>query len=117
MTFQKYEPNVWHYEKTGDEIVGQVVKIEDNRMYDTKKVYELKKDDGASVLVFGTTVLDSKMRGIKIGNRVKIVYVGIKDSAVKGRNPTKLFEVFVDDGTSETIKVGAIAPASAPAAA
>lgn len=95
MAFKKHEPNVWHYEKDGDAVQGHLVEIEKNAVYPEKQVYELRKDDGTSVLIFGTTVLDSKMRGIRVGDYVRVTYKGSKEN--KGKNATKMFEIEKDE--------------------
>ena len=45
--------------------------------------------------VWGSTVLDPKMVGVKVGETVKIVYNG-RGEAKGGKAAPKLFSVFVD---------------------
>lgn len=95
MTWKKYEPVSWTYEKVDDFVEGILVSIEDNKNYEGKKIYHLEQEDGTQMNVWGTTVLDSKMLGLKPGDRIKIIYKGSKEN--KGKNATKLFEVYRDD--------------------
>lgn len=95
MVFQQHEPSIWQYAKDGDEIVGTVLNIEDSKAFENKKVYHLETDCKKQITIFGTTVLDSKMIGIKIGDKIKIVFKGTKEGE-KGKNATKLFVVFKD---------------------
>ncbi len=95
MAWQKYEPATWTYQKVDDSVEGILISIEDNKSYEGKKIYHLEQGDGRKINIWGTTVLDSKMIGLKTGDRIKIIYKGEKEN--KGKNATKLFEVFRDD--------------------
>lgn len=96
MVFKEHKPNTWVYSNDGDFVEGKLVKIEPNHAYEDKKIYTLEKADKSQILVFGTTVLDSKMVGINLGDLIRIIYKGSKANA--GKNATKLFEVLKDDG-------------------
>lgn len=96
MVFKKFQANVWTYEKANDEIIGVLESIKPNTSFKDKLIYQLKKEDGSISTVFGTTVLDDKMVGIKVGDLIKIVYLGTKEGK-KGQNATKLFDVFKDE--------------------
>jgi len=93
--WKKVEKDVFKFEKEGDNIEGELILVEDGKAYDNK-VYTIKTDK-KELVVFGTTVLDSQMATVPIGKMVRIVFSGIKKSEVKGRNDTKLFDVFVKD--------------------
>jgi hypothetical protein len=45
--------------------------------------------------VWGSAVLDQRMAGVKIGEKVRITYKGLGDKK-PGKNPPKLFKVEVD---------------------
>ena len=57
--------------------------------------------DGTIVAVWGSSVLDTKMSNVGIGQRVKIESLGKKKSPTKGRSPYKDFAVFIDNGSDE----------------
>lgn len=64
---------------------------------------------GGEARLFGSTVLDNKMRGVKLHSLVKIVYKG-KTIATK-RGKAKDYEVFEDDayvpkGAQQKVKEG-----------
>lgn len=93
--FKKVEDKIFKFEKEGDMIEGELLSIEDGKTYDNK-VYKIKQtSDGETMTVFSTTVLESQMASVKIGNLVRIILANIKKSEVKGRNDTKMFEVYV----------------------
>lgn len=94
--WSKVESEIMQFQKEGDCIEGILIDKEKSKTYNNM-VYKVKKDDGKTTVVFGTTVLDSQMTEIDIGKRVKIVFLGEKENEKKGQNPIKLFEVFFKD--------------------
>lgn len=111
MTFKKIEPGVWNPENPNDELVGTLLGSDEGVGRYESTVYHLEMDDGAQISVWGSTVLDSKMRFVKAGQKVKIVYTGKQKS--KAGSDTKLFEVYVDDGKEENIKAPTVKPSRA----
>lgn len=97
MAFKQNTPMIWKYETGGDEIIGILEAVEENTTYEGKKIYRLKVEDDSIITVFGTTVLDGQMIGVNIGDRIKIIYNGTKESKDKGKKPMKLFTVFIDE--------------------
>lgn len=91
MEWKKVEDKIFKFENEGDVIEGVLVGVEDNKTF-SGKVYKLKNNDEIRV-VFGTTVLDSQMSSVSIGDEVKIVFTGTKPDP-KGRNDIKLYDVF-----------------------
>lgn len=86
--------STWKPEKKGDSFVGLLVKVEDNVGINKSMLYTFEeKDTNEAKVVWGSTVLDQKMFGIKVGEEVKIVYQG-KGEAKAGKNAPKLFNVF-----------------------
>jgi len=58
------------------------------------KMYHLEQDNGKDIAVWGNTVLDLRMKNVKMGEEVKIVYLGqAKSEKVKGRTYHN-FEVY-----------------------
>ena len=64
-------------------------------------LYDLEKKDGENTAVWGSTVLDSRMKNVKIGEEVKIVFTGLAKDSKKGQNPAKLYEVYHREQTAD----------------
>lgn len=94
MAYQKVELGVWKPEKDEDFIEGVFIKADEGVGENKSMLYHLDVAEKPTA-VWGSTVLDTKMIGIKPGDKIKIVYTG-KGEAQKGRSAPKLFEVYVD---------------------
>ena len=94
MAFEKVEVGLWTYEKPGDEIVGNLLKVESEVGPNKSMMYTLVVE-GKPINVWGATVLDAKMSVVSIGDTVKIVYTGLGEKQ-GGKNAPKKFDVFVD---------------------
>ena len=94
MTFKENEPGFWKPENEGDSIEGVLLKIEDNVGANKSMLYTIEKD-GKPTSVWGSTVLDQRMVGIKVGELIRITYKGLGEK-VGGKNPAKIFKVEVD---------------------
>lgn len=87
--------DTWNPEKEGDEIVGLFVGKEENVGENNSNLYTLEaSDDNRSVSVWGTTVLDVRMKNVKVGEEVKIIFKGWKDSPTRKGKQYKDFEVY-----------------------
>lgn len=100
MEFRKIEPGVWRAENTGDEIIGKLLKVTESKKFDGGKVYNLEVSDDETgqienKVVFGSVVLDDRMSFVKVGQLVKIKYIGMEPNK-KGQD-TKIYEVSVAD--------------------
>lgn len=84
---------MWIPEKEGDELKGEVIAI--NTEGDYGNQYMIKKDDGEETLTPSHKVLQSRLRPVKVGDKVRIVYKGEEAPAVKGHNATKMYEAFL----------------------
>lgn len=93
MVFKLIEPNVWKFENEGDEIIGTLLRVEEDKGKYKSRIYHLETEDGKQLSVFGSTVLNDKMSYISIGNKIKIVFKG----KVQGKDSEyNDFEVFKD---------------------
>lgn len=92
--WKKIEPGVWKPEKDGDEFIGVLVKSELSTKYDKNYIYSFETKEGHTI-VYGSAVLDDKMKYVKVGQAVKIVFKGMQKNAKK--QDTKIFEVSVKD--------------------
>ena len=85
------EPQIWKEEEKGDTIEGKLVgKREKGGKYGNAS-YLIENDEGVHV-VFGTTVLEDRMRAVKTGDMIRIVFKGTEKN--KRSENTKIFEVF-----------------------
>lgn len=80
------------------ELVGTLVKVEDNVGPNGSTMYTIKNEAGEPVKMWGSTVLDDKMGMIPLGSEVKIVYNG-KVQNEKTKRTYKSFDVYYK-GTS-----------------
>lgn len=97
MSWKKIEPKVWKPENPEDKIIGVLIAKEASKYQGTTN-YSLEVKIGEitdNVLVYGSTVLDDRMRVIQPGQMIKIIYKGTQQN--QSGNPTKIFEVFVSD--------------------
>jgi hypothetical protein len=62
-----------------DEIIGKYLETKENVGPNKSKVYYLVAEDGSEIGVWGGTVLDTRLKSIKAGEMVKIVYLGEKE--------------------------------------
>ena len=96
MPYQKVEPTLWTPENEGDEIAGKLSKVDTEIGKHKSKVYHLEMENKNILSVYGSKVLDDKMSFIKVGEKIKIIYLG----RVKGKDAEyKNFDVerWVDD--------------------
>ena len=97
---QDWKENVggtWKPEKKDDEVVGILVDVETGVGRNGSTMYTVEQSSNhETVNIWGSTVLDSRMKGIKVGEEVRIVYKGLGDKQ-PGKNPPKLWQVFHRD--------------------
>lgn len=92
MSFQKVEAILWKPTKSGEEIIGKLLKVETGKKFDNQ-VYTLETKDGLAN-IFSTAVLQDRMKYVEVGQKVKIVFNG--NAPNKKGQDTKMFDVFVD---------------------
>jgi hypothetical protein len=95
MTYKEINPTVWTYENDGDSIEGVLVHKEDNVGENKSWMYNIETPDGVKS-VWGSAVLDSRMKFVTVGNKVRVTYKGLGE-AKSGRSPPKIFKVEVDE--------------------
>lgn len=81
----------WDYQNN-KEIIGFFKGVETNVGPNNSNMYNLETPDGI-VGVWGTTLLDARLKNLKIGEEVKIVYLGKTTSPKSGREYHN-FEVY-----------------------
>jgi hypothetical protein len=85
----------WDFEEN-PVVEGEYVAIDREVGQNKSNLYKLKQEDGSVVAVWGSSVLDTKMSNVGMGDKVKIEFLGKKKSSTKGFQPYKDFAVFVD---------------------
>jgi len=94
MVRKEINPELWTYEKEGDSIEGVLVGKEDNVGANNSWMYNIETPDGV-INVWGSAVLDARMKFVKIGQKVFITYKGLGE-AKAGHNAPKIFKVEVE---------------------
>ena len=95
-TWKKVEMgNTWNYieEGKGAEIIGVYISKEENVGENKSIIYTLEVN-GETVSVWGSTVLDVRMKNIKAGEDVKIVYLGREPSQKRKDKTYHNFDVY-----------------------
>lgn len=96
--WNKVEPvqaETWDFDAQPN-LIGEYVKKEDDVGKNNSRMYSFKQEDEKIVKVWGSTVLDSRMDALKIGDIVKIEYKGKETNPANGRT-YKNFEVYVGE--------------------
>lgn len=86
------DSNFWSPENKEDEIEGVIIS-KDNDDYGLRVVIETK--DKKQVVLPSHKVLQNRLQGTKVEDYIKVVYKGEELPKVKGRNPTKIYKVFI----------------------
>ena len=80
-----YDENKNFALKEGDMIEGEFIRVEGGIGPNDSNLYSLKTPKGL-ISIWGSTVLDIRMKNVSQGEEIKIVYLGLADSQkVKGR--------------------------------
>lgn len=75
----------WDY-KNNKQIIGVFKRMESGVGPNNSNIYYLETEDGV-IGVWGTTLLDARLKNLNIGEEVKLVYLGEKPSPNrKGKN-------------------------------
>ncbi len=74
--------NPWIPENADDKISGKIIKIEEKVGKNESMMYTIETEDSVRG-VWGSTVLDEKMKFFEVGGYVKIVFLGKKEGTNK----------------------------------
>lgn len=94
MAYQEINPTDWIYSEDGDFIEGILVRIQIDVGPNDSMLYSIETPEGVKN-VWGATLLDTRMKLVKEGSKVKITYKGLGE-ATGGHNAPKLYKVEVD---------------------
>ena len=94
MTFQENNPGFWIPENEDDSIEGVLINKQKDVGANKSMLYTIEKDTKPTN-IWGSTILDQRMVGIKVGDLIRITYKGLGEK-VGGKNAPKIFKVEVD---------------------
>ena len=80
----------WKAQEEGDSIEGTLLKVRQGQYGD---VYDIETREGTQT-VPSSAVLANRISATDEGKVIRIVFDGLMQSKIKGRNPTKLYKVF-----------------------
>ena len=82
------------WEEIGQEIVGILKNIRRDVGENKSIMYEIEEEDGSIISIWGSTILDNRMIRVDVGDKVKIIYKGKKQSQKNKTRSFHDFEVF-----------------------
>ena len=88
------DSNVWRPENAEEFLEGTLTNKEKTAMGGMK--YTLKLENNEEKVFFGSTVLNDLLDKCEIGDKMKIIFKGLKPSKIAGRQPLKLWKVYRD---------------------
>ncbi len=95
MTYKEVNPELWAYENDGDFIEGVLVLKQEDVGDNNSMMYSIETPEGVKN-VWGSAILDSRMKLVKVGSKIKITYKGLGEPK-SGKNAPKIFKVEVDE--------------------
>ncbi len=99
--WEPMETGTWKYEKEGDSIAGILVdKLPGNKEKEISPRYILDTKEGL-MMVWGSAIIDDRLRLVKIGTPIKIIYKG-QDDIGKGKKLNK-FRIMVPKKTDKQV--------------
>jgi len=91
--WDKVQTEIWVPENKGDEISGIYLNVQLEVGENKSNFYTFEVEEGKTMAFWGSKVLDGKMLAVKVGQQVKVVFLG-KVKPDKGRE-YKDYDVFV----------------------
>jgi len=76
--YEDVEAQFWNPENENDAVSGFYISNQSEVGTNKSMVYNLEQPNGKIISVWGSTVLDNKMKLVKIGDDLKIVFLGEK---------------------------------------
>lgn len=94
MAFEENNPGFWIPEAEEDSITGVLIKIEEDVGTNKSMLYTIEADNKPTN-IWGSTILDQRMIGMKVGDLIRITYKGLGEKS-GGKNAPKIFKVEYD---------------------
>lgn len=85
-----------------DEVIGTYLSKKENVGKYHKNIYILEKEDGSKMGVWGTTQIDRELAKVKVGDVVKLVYLGKVNNPKTGNN-FHSYDVYIKRGASNDV--------------
>ena len=86
--------NLWLPQLKGEELIGEVTHREEGT-YGTQFI--IQKEDGVLIKTPSHKVLQNRMSKVALGQKVKLVFTGEIPPKTRNENPTKMYEVYVQE--------------------
>lgn len=88
--------NVWNYKEEGKgaELIGLFTGKEEHIGENDSNVYSFEVEGGENITIWGTTLLDMRFKNLKVGEEVKVVYLGAEPSPKRKGKTYHNFEVW-----------------------
>jgi hypothetical protein len=77
------------------EITGKLIEIRDGVGPNNSMMYQFEMEDGSKKLVWGCSVLNSKLKNVELGNTCKLIFLGRQQNKSNTGKPYKNFDVYV----------------------
>ena len=92
--FKKVESNnsFWKPESIGEEIEGEVISVNTDD-FGLNVHVKVNNDD---ITLPSHKVLQNRLSGVKVGDFIKVQYIREELPKIKGNNPTKIYDVWID---------------------
>lgn len=92
--WKKVEMAPTHDFEKEPEFIGVFISKDENVGPNASTLYNFEQKGGVNVAVWGSTVLDTRLKNVKEGEEVKIIYKGLTENPKRGQKPAKLYDVF-----------------------
>jgi hypothetical protein len=90
--------NAWKPEKKGESITGILVKVQEKVGPNNSMMYHIEDSESHEIVkVWGSTILDSRMSEVKVGQLVRITFKGLGEKGKGGKQAPKIFKVEFKD--------------------
>lgn len=76
--YEDVEQEFWSFNTAGESISGIYRGMEKDVGENKANVYNIEKDDGKVICIWGSMVLDQKMKLVCLGDELRIIYEGIE---------------------------------------
>ena len=74
--WNKVETEIWVPGNKGDEISGVYLNVQNEVGENKSNLYTLEVKEGKTLAFWGSKVLDGKMSAVKVGQQVKVLFLG-----------------------------------------
>ena len=92
------QSGLFKFDKVGDSIEGVLMDIRTVKSKidgSDQKMYDIQKNDGSVMAVFGRKVIDQKMKTAKIGQLVKMAFTAEGKAKQGTKNKFKIIKVYL----------------------